>query len=239
MQKLFKNWIFTLITCILLSMLAVVMFLGALDLKGFTLANDILHLLVAVALVLYLIFAVFPLFVRYRGASLAFLAGEVALLVLVIVGQTCTQFVDVPLFADMPVCSVLGITLWLRGVVEMIHAFLVRRLEGVKQLPLWGFCLYMALASLGIWQVASPTVPDKYFLFVIGTVAAVVATIFGVFTAQNRRALPPRAKKQKPQEAPTAPVVPAIEEGEVPKAALPEGESVTVPQPSAPDEPKA
>ena len=99
MEKLMKNWIFTMVVCILVTLLAVVMLLGALEVKNFTFARDILHLLAAVVLLMYVIFALFPLVARYRGTLQVFEIGEVALLLLTVVGQTCQQWFDVPVLS--------------------------------------------------------------------------------------------------------------------------------------------
>ena len=193
MQKLMKNWIFTMITCILLVMLAVLMFLGALGVKGVTLAQDILHLLVAIVLSIYIVFALFPLLARRRGVVQVFVGVEVALLILTVVGLVCAQ-VNVPFFSSLQVCSVVGLAVWLRGAVEIIHAYRLQGSTAQKTVPLWQLCFYILVSAFGVWQMASPSVPDKHFLFVIGAVSAVMATIFGYATAQNRRA--GRAKRQ-------------------------------------------
>ena len=83
MEKLMKNWIFTLIVCILLAILAVLMILGALMPEKLPIAEGLLHIVVAVILLFYTIFALFPLVVRYRGAAQAFVIGETALLLLI------------------------------------------------------------------------------------------------------------------------------------------------------------
>ena len=198
MQKLMKNWIFTMITCILLVMLAVLMFLGALGVKGVTLAQDILHLLVAIVLSIYIIFALFPLLTRRRGVVQVFVGVEIALLILTVAGLVCAQ-VNLPFFSSLQVCSVVGLAIWLRGAVEIIHAYRLQGSTAQKNIPLWQLCFYILVSAFGVWQMASPSVPDKHFLFVIGAIAAVMATIFGYATAQNRRAgsAKRQAKKQK------------------------------------------
>lgn len=203
MQKLFKNWIFTLITCILLALLAVVMLLGAFELKGFSLAGDILHLLAAVILALYIVFVLFPLVARYRGTVQVFVGVEVLLLVLAVVALAFAQL-NVPFFSALQVCSVVGLAMWLRGAVEIVHAYTLQGRDGAKK-PLWQLCLYILLCALGVWQIARPTIADKHFLFVTGVAAVIMASIFGYATAQNRRALgvkrPKKPKKGKKEEA--------------------------------------
>jgi len=216
MQKLMKNWIFTMITCILLVMLAVLMFLGALGVKGVTLAQDILHLLVAIVLAVYMVFTLFPMLTRRRGVVQIFVGVEIALLILTIVGLVCAQ-VNVPFFSALQVCSVVGLAVWLRGAVEIIHAYRLQGSAAQKKVPLWALCLYILVCAFGVWQMASPSIPDKYFLFVIGAISAVMAAIFGYATAQNRRAgsakrQEKKKKKSAKQSPQTTAVVPAKED---------------------------
>lgn len=197
MQKLMKNWIFTLITCILLAVLTTIMLLGAFELKGFTLARDILHLLVAVVLALYVIFALFPMLARYRGVPQLFVGVEIALLILTMIALVFAQ-INVPFFSTLQVCSVVGLALWLRGSVEVVHAYVLQGIQDKKKTPLWALCLYILLSAFGVWQMAKPTIEDKHFLFVIGGISLVMAVIFGYATAQNRRAAGgKRSKKAK------------------------------------------
>ena len=200
MQKLMKNWIFTMITCILLVMLAVLMFLGALGVKGVTLAQDILHLLVAIVLAIYMVFTLFPLLKRRGGVVRVFVGVEIALLVLTIVGLVCAQ-VNVPFFSSLQVCSVVGLAIWLRGAVEIIHAYRLQGTAAQKKVPLWALCLYILVSAFGVWQMAAPSIPDRYFLFVIGAISAVMAAIFGYATAQNRRAGSEKREKKKKEKA--------------------------------------
>lgn len=199
MQKLMKNWIFTMITCILLALLTVVMLLGAFEVKGFTLANEILHLLVAVILAIYIVFTLFPLIARYRGAIQIFVGVEIVLLMLTMLALAFAQ-VNVPFFSSLQVCSVVGLAIWLRGAVEIVHAYILQGTDNKKKTPLWALCLYILLCAFGVWQMAKPTVADKHFLFVIGGISLVMTAIFGYATAQNRKASGGGKRKKKKAE---------------------------------------
>lgn len=196
MQKLMKNWIFTLITCILLTLLTVIMFLGAFEIKGFTLAGDILHLLVAIILSIYIIFTLFPLVVRCRGVIRLFVAVETMLLILTVVALAFAQ-VNVPFFSSLQVCSVVGLAIWLRGAVEIVRAYVLQGTDNQKKTPLWALCCYILLCAFGVWQMAKPTIADKHFLFVIGALSFVMTVLFAYATAQNRRATGKKSKKGK------------------------------------------
>ena len=131
--------------------------------------------------------------------------------------------VNVPFFSALQACSVVGLAIWLRGAVEIVRAYVQKGADGVKKTPLWALCLLILLCAFGVWQMANPTIKDKHFLFVIAAMSTVMATIFGVATAQNRKR---RGKKRtkKSKEAPSSDI-PAIEAPKEPMVALPEAKS--------------
>ena len=53
MQKLMKNWVFTLIVCILLAALAILMFLSGFKVGGLKIGNNILKIVAAAALTIW------------------------------------------------------------------------------------------------------------------------------------------------------------------------------------------
>ena len=202
MQKLMKNWVFTMIACILLVMLAVLLFLDGFDVGGLHIADRLLHLVAALALLIYTVFALFPLVVRYGGVLRGFVLGEIVLLLLTALAHICMEWVAVPLISSMQVCAVLGLVLWLRGTVEILHAYFSATEEGEKRMPLWKLLVYILLSAVGVWQMADPLIPDKVFVFAVGAVAGVMAILFAVITASNRKASASAraAKKQKKAE---------------------------------------
>ena len=195
MQKLFKNWIFTLIVCILLALLTAVMFLGAFEVKGFTLARDILHLLMAVIIGIYVVLGLFPTLARYRGVIRIFVGVEILVMILSMVALAFAQ-VNMPFFSALQACSVVGLALWARGAVEIVHAYLLQGSDSAKRIPLWGLGCYILLCAFGMWQMARPTIGDKHFLFVIGGVALIMTLIFAFATAENRRGKGKRRKNK-------------------------------------------
>ena len=208
MQKLMKNWVFTLIVCILLAILAVLMFLSGFKVGNLHIGEEILHIVAAVALTIYVIFALFPLVARYRGALQGFVVGEVIILLLTAVAHIIMNFgIKIPLLSSLDVCSVVGLALWLRGVVETVHAYLSNaHANTAKRIPLWQLLLYILLSAVGVWQLVKPLLKDEIFIFIIGTAAAVIAVIFGYATAMNRKAtsaerMAKREKKAKEKAA--------------------------------------
>ena len=204
-KKLIKNWIFTLVVCILLTVLAVLMVLDGLDVGGMRIGARFIHLLTAIALLLYVAFALIPLSVRYKGTLRAFALGEIGILVFTAVAQICTEWFRVPLFSSLAVCSVLGLTLWLRGTVETVHAYLSAADKKPKnRMPLWKLLLYILLSAVGVWQLIAPSVANRSFIFVIAIAAITIAVIFACTTAANYKLgeAGRKAKKKTKQEPP-------------------------------------
>ena len=210
MQKLIKNWIFTLIVCILLALLTAVMLLGAFEVKGFTIARDILHLLMAVIISVYIVLGLFPTFFRYRGKIRIFVGVEIVLMILAVIALAFAQ-VNVPFFSSLQVCSAVGLALWARGAVEIVHAYLLQGSDSEKKIPLWALGCYILLCGFGMWQLARPSIQDKHFLFVIAAVGLIMASIFAYATVQNRRAKGKgrvKRKRGKKQDGETTALVP-------------------------------
>ena len=205
MKKLIKNWIFTLIVCILLAVLAVLMLLDGLDVGGMRIGSRFIHLLTAIALLLYVAFALIPLSIRYKGTLRAFAIGEIVILLFTAVAQICTEWFRVPLFSSLAVCAVLGLVLWLRGAVETVHAYLSASCRNPKKrMPLWKLLLYILLSAAGVWQLIAPSVADRSFVFVLAFAAIIIAAIFAWTTATNYKAgeAARKAKKKTKQEPP-------------------------------------
>ena len=184
-----KNWVFTLITCILLAALSVLMFLDGFDVGGLYIAERVIHLIAAVALVLYVVFALFPLVARYKGKMRAFMIGEIVILLVTALAHLCMEWITLPLISSLGVCAVVGLALWLRGAVETVHAYLSAASTSAKsRVPLWCLLLYILLSAVGVWQMVRPSISDDAFVFVIASVAAVMAVLFAFLTVSNRKA---------------------------------------------------
>ena len=250
MQKLVKNWIFTLIVCILLAMFAVLLVIDNLGLLGERyVAYSVLHVLTAVALAVYVVLALCPMVPRYKnGSGRLFLLIEIAVLLVTVVSQIGVEFFrDLPLLSDLPVCSVLGLALWLRASVLTLRAYLLQGIAANVPLvaeqtdapapadpvrvPLWRVCLYILLGAVGVWQMVSPLIKDKHIVYGIAAAAAVFATIFAVLTVQNQKEW--RKTHPKPVKQPV-PVPVAAEDQAVVPVEAPAPAEVVAPVADAP-----
>ena len=248
MQKLMKNWVFTLIVCILLVALSVLMFLSGFKVAGLKIGNNVLKIVAAAALTVYTVLAIFPLAVRYRGALQGFVIGESAILLVTALALVIINFgTSIPLLSNLDIFSVVGLALWLRGVSETVHAYFSMASDKKEnRVPLWRLLLYVLLSAVGVWQLVKPLLPDKVFVFVVGGVAAVMAVIFACATHINRRAgaearrakKAERAKKKAEKEAAKAENMSkkeaeALAAREAQQQALPAADPEPAPQPEA------
>lgn len=251
MQKLMKNWIFTLITCILLAILSVLMFLDGAGVGDLFIGQRIIHVLTAVALAIYVILALCPMVPKYHTRSgRSFLLAEIAILAVTVIAQIGVElFSNIPWLSDLAVCSVLGLALWLRSFVLIVRAYLLQSIvptaeasEGKEdakkdarplvRTPLWRLCLYIVMGAIGVSQMVKPLIKDQWFVFCIAAAAAVFAIIFGFFTVQNHKARPKKPAKEKQPET-------VAEAASEIVAALPEGDAAPAPVAEAAPEEKA
>ena len=203
MQKLMKNWIVTLIVCMLLTAFSVLMFLSGFKVGGMEIGHSILKIVAAAALAVYTVLAVMPLVVRYRGAPQGCVFAEIALLLLAAVALVIINFgVSIPLLSKMDIFAVVGLALWLRGITEIVRAYTSNAAEKPEErIPLRRLFLYILISSVGVWQMVNPLVEDDVFVFVIAGVSAIMAVIFGCATVVNRKAGAEERRAKKAEKA--------------------------------------
>lgn len=122
---------------------------------------------------------------RYQRTVRFFALGEIALLILVVVGIFFNTVSEIRWIEKMVLCSVVGLVIWLRCAVEMIQEFYS---AAVLKVPLWRYCLYLLAASVGVWQMASPSVGNRYLIFPISALTLLIAAGFALATVRNYRA---------------------------------------------------
>ena len=203
MQKIMKNWVVTMITAILLTLLAVWMTLDGAGVGDMFYTQSIIHEITAIFIGCYTVLVLLPMVPRYQKVARFFALGEIVLMGVVVV-VVFFRASATALFAEETVlCAVIGFVIWVRSVVETVDAFLKKGTEGVTATPLWKFCLFLLLAAFGVWQMTTPSVSNRYLIFPISSLVLVIAAGFALATVRNRyeRAL---AAKSAEQNAPAA-----------------------------------
>lgn len=187
MEKQLKNKIFTLVCTILFLAAGVVFLLGALDVRAFSFAHDILRILAGVLLLVYAVLILLPLAERYGGTARSFVIGELVLVVLLALGQGASQFFSVPFLSGLTVCAAFGFVIWLRGVTEAVHTYLRKGAKSGERGSLARLCGWLVVVSFGAWEVARPSVRDRDFLLCLAVLCFIGVALFAYFTVRNYR----------------------------------------------------
>lgn len=134
MQKIMKNWIFTMVTCILLLALALLLVLDMVGLFGEkNYATTFVSLLAAAVLIVYIVIGLAPMIGYYRGKALVFLIAEMAVMAVLALALLGVEYLDI--FKDMQVGTVLGIAVWFRCSVLIVRAYLQQTVPQVEEAP--------------------------------------------------------------------------------------------------------
>lgn len=192
MQKLMKNWIFTLTTAIVLALLALLMILDGAGVADRFFTQSIIHEITAVFIIFYIVLVLGPMIPRYQRLVRYFALAEIALLALVVLGVFVNMIGDIRWIEKWVLCSVVGFAIWLRSAVEMINAYLRTGTEE-KRMPLWRFGLYILIAAVGVWQMADPFISNRYLIFPIAVLTLLIAAGLGILTVRNRKKRAPKS----------------------------------------------
>ena len=172
MANLFKNYIFLFIFAGLLFAM------GTLSLPPLKL--PLLKLIIATALVFYLVFFLYKRLSRSIGVMFIVFLIEFVTISLISAGLILAQL---RLINTGALSSVLGFTLWVRSVSALIGKYDIAYTNRLSRSP-YIFALYLGLASFGIYVFASPIISDTLVSwltslasFTFGTLALVFAII--------------------------------------------------------------
>ncbi len=187
MDKMIKNKAFTLVATILLAAFSTVLLLGAMEVKGFSFARDILRIFTGVMLAVYAVLCLFPLSARYTGKSRYFIFGEIVLVLLCAVGQAACQFLNVPLLSTLSLCACIGFVIWLRGVTEAVRVYQQKGTKSAERNAFLRLCGCIFLITFGAWEVAKPSIRDRSFLYFLAFAAFAFALLFLYFTVRNAK----------------------------------------------------
>ena len=201
MQKIMKNWIFTLVMGIVLLLLATLMLLDGFGVADRFWTVEIIHEITAVFVACYVVLVLCPMIPRYTKNARFFALGEIAILLLVVVGIFFNSVSRIRWIEALVLCSVVGLVIWLRSVVELIRSYLDAVDGAEKKAPLWRVCIYVITAAIGVWQMASPAVKNRYLIFFIAALTLLIAAGFGVQTVRNRKAVRVLAVAEEPHAA--------------------------------------
>ena len=225
MKNLVSNWIFTLVEAILLGVFAVLMFF----------ADELLNVLVGVAVIVYIALIVLSKVVNYRG-----IIQLIALLeFFVITVLAVFVIVDFVPFAKLdPVNFTVGVAMWFRGTTEILHSYHGQG-EGRVQRKVfnaWKIFFYILLITFGTFIAATSFFQYTLVRYIIAGVSVGGTVIMCVLTYTNyrdyRETHPKPVKVKKPKAQPAvanAENENAVSDGKEAKNELPSNDKKSLP----------
>ncbi len=154
--------------------------------------SKIIYCIMALFLTLYLIFYLLKQ-VQKRKIAVVYTLQLVEFILLAILDVLCvvSQFVQVlPEFFTPS--RILGIALFLRGVVGLFHGYFYDA-HGDKKYPLWQFCVDIVLLSFGVFFMSTDLISSLVILWIFVS----VLLLLGIFSIVLGIMSKPQGKKKE------------------------------------------
>lgn len=176
-MKKFKNdWIIYMLVGILALALGVVLIPGVTDLGEKTLS-----LVIALALVIYLFtFLLKKIITKSSNVIKVLTIIEFIVILLIALGLVLSQFKVINISGA---CKIIGCVLWLRGSVEMIHAYFFKGEK--KNYPLWLVFVNLGFVTLGTYMFAKPFITDETFILIMAIIFLLIGLISLIFMVKR------------------------------------------------------
>lgn len=159
------------------------------DLPWATWGRQIIDLIIAAFLFIYLFGYLIRKLTRGSGVVNMLTVIEFTLLTLIALGCILSQFRVLNISGA---CTVLGFCLWCRGVVEIFRAYYYQR-GGNTRYPVWWLCVAIAMVSFGMYCIARPLFSDVTVLWIF----VVALLIVGILTITVGVLSKPKSKSKK------------------------------------------
>lgn len=188
MKKVLTNMVVDIILAVLLLALGIVMLPPVTDF-----GSEVLDIIVAILLVLYLAFFLFDRMVKSRGTVRVLTMVEFALIALIAIGLV---FKKLEILNVGTTCQIIGLVIWLRGVTGAFRGYIVSTAEGKRRFTILMFALSILMVSFGAYLFAKPLFSDETIIYIMAVsiiVGAVALLIFALAYARR----PAKHKKSK------------------------------------------
>ena len=210
MTKLVSNWIFTLVETVLILVFAILMF---------ALGDEILHILIGIALIVYIALVVLNKVVSYRGVIQMIAMLEF----FVITTLAVFVLVDKLPFANANSVNVaLGAAMWLRATTEILHSYHGQGTGRVakKNFTAWKIFFYVLLLTFGTFIACTDILTATFLQYFVAGMASATTAIMAILTYCNYRdyrKVKPKPIKVKPATSEPSKALEASEKsGELP-----------------------
>lgn len=177
MKKLISNWVLTGIETLLLAVFAILMFF---------IGDPIIHILIGIALIVYIALVVLHNVVAYRG-----IIQMIAILEFFIV-TALAAFVLVdkmPFGTAEPINFAVGAAMWLRATTEILHSYHGQG-EGrqhIKNFTATKIFFYILLITFGTFIAVTDFVSKDLIQIIVASIATATGVIMGILTYCNYR----------------------------------------------------
>lgn len=199
MQKLVKNWIFTLVITIVL--------LGFGGLLFSSLGESALNYLIGVGLIVYIILVLFDNVIHYEGRLRIFAVIELLLVAMLSVGLFIEEY---NIFHISGVKSTLGFVMWIRAWVEILHGYFLQEKVGIikaassvntgdfeeknsdtkkEKLEIFGIgklLICICMLTLGVALFCTEGIKELYIRYSIAVICILCGGACGFITYRNR-----------------------------------------------------
>ena len=149
--------------------------------------SKIINILLAVAILYYVILYLFKKVRSSRGAVQILTAVEIVLLSLIALGCVLSQFRVINVSDP---CQILGLALWLRGVIELVRAYYYRGSSSTIKYSLLQLAIAIAMVSFGVYLFARPfisRVAIQWILVCALLIFAVFTLLYGISAKPNKK----------------------------------------------------
>ncbi len=157
MPKIFKNYIVDFILAAILIALGVVMLPVLFGL-------DIINIILAIGLLLYLALFLFKRITKRRGAMFVIILVEFMIVAVIATGLVLQQF---KIFNISGVCKILGLVLWVHSAGMLLGEYFNAKNKDAKTCPPYLFALDIALLTLGTYMFAAPFASDELIAWIV------------------------------------------------------------------------
>ena len=152
--------------------------------------RSIVKLVISTILILYIIFFLGKR-IRGNGVVKTLTIVEMILLSLIALGGILSQF-NIIKIADAS--KILGCALWLRGTVEIFHAYYYHANENERKYPVWMVALSIALITLGTYFFVTNRITNDFILWIMVIIIFLIGLFLFIWGFIKK---PERVKKEK------------------------------------------
>lgn len=141
--------------------------------------QSFLNIIIAICLGTYLFAYLLKKIISTRRQVIKVLTIiEFAWLLLIALYLVIGQWVpEINIFKVNGACAIIGLALWIRGIVEIFRAYYYNG-GNEEKYPVWWLCISIAFVSIGMWMLVAPFISDIIILWIVVALLLVLGIAF-------------------------------------------------------------